>query len=305
MKISIIICTLNRSHAIVKCLDSIADSLSFIAPIEAEIIVVDNASTDDTAGVVKKWAEACAFPVRLLYEPKKGLSAARNCGLRAAQGDLLLCTDDDCRMDKNYVADALRHGAADTEHVLRGGRVELGDKTDLPITIKTSPDLESWNKSQGSIKRGNIANSILGCNMAMRRAVVEKVGPFDENLGAGSDIPASEDTDFTLRAYLADIPVEYVPDMTVYHYHGRKTVHQAYALMKNYFIGNGALYAKYIFKCPDFSRQLWWDFKDAIKETLTGKNFFKPENIGFSYKSKLIFCMLGVIKYFFRTVLAL
>lgn len=53
--------------------------------------------------------------------------------------------------------------------------------------------------------------------MATRRAVVERLGPFDERFGAGSKIiPSGGDTDYICRAYLADISLEYVPDMTVF-----------------------------------------------------------------------------------------
>ena len=92
MKLSIIVCTRNRAHAIAGCLDSIAVSLSRAAPIEAEIVIVDNGSEDNTSAVVQQWAESCTFPVRLLHEPRKGLAKARNCGLRSAQGGLLVFT---------------------------------------------------------------------------------------------------------------------------------------------------------------------------------------------------------------------
>src|SRR5271155_3053548 len=138
MKLSVIVCTRNRSHTITACLDSIAAALSVAAPIKAEIVVVDNASTDDTSDIVKAWATACAFPVRLLFEPNKGLAVARNCGVSGSQGDLLAFTDDDCRLSLEYIVDLLRHDALDSGLVLRGGRVELGDVTDLKLTVKTS-----------------------------------------------------------------------------------------------------------------------------------------------------------------------
>src|ERR1700722_6380626 len=180
MKLSVIVATRNRAHAIAGCLDSIAAAFANAAPLDAEIVVVDNGSTDDTSAVVKAWASAGAFPVELASEPQAGLSRAQNHALRFAQGELLAFTDDDCRMHKDYVNDLLRHDAADTGLVLRGGRVELGDPTDLPLTIKTTPDIAQWDRKLNSAKHENIANSIVGCNMAMRRTVAEKIGFFDE-----------------------------------------------------------------------------------------------------------------------------
>jgi glycosyltransferase involved in cell wall biosynthesis len=98
--------------------------------------------------------------VRLLLEPKRGLSRAHNRALRAAQGELLAFTDDDCRLSKDYVNDLLRHDAADTELVLRGGRIELGDPTDLPLTIKTTPDRIRWHRRMNSARHQSIPGQI-------------------------------------------------------------------------------------------------------------------------------------------------
>lgn len=297
IKVSIIVCTRNRSYAITECLASIAASLAAAAPIEAEIVVVDNASTDDTSAVVRKWSETSAFPVQLLYEPKKGLSAARNCALRAAKGELLAFTDDDCRLSRDYVRDLLRHDAADTEPVLRGGRVELGDQTDLPVTILTTPVVKRWQKRLSSARYDNIGNDFLGCNMTMRKPVAESIGFFEEGFGAGSRIPAGEDTDYLYRAYINDILIEYVPDMVVYHFHGRKTASDGRKLFENYMIGQGAIYIKFLFKDYNLCRQFYWDFKDAMREIFCGKKDFRPEGIGFSYRLKIAFCLRGIARY--------
>ena len=165
--------------------------------------------------------------MRLLFEPKPGLSRAHNRALLTAQGELLAFTDDDCRLNKDYVNDLLRHDAADTELVLRGGRIELGDPFDLPLTIKTTPDRIRWHRRMNSARHQPISGQINGCNMTMRRALVEKLGPFDERFGPGG------------------------PDMTVIHHHGRKTPQQGRALLRGYLIGCGALNARYIFKHPN------------------------------------------------------
>jgi len=130
LKLSVIIGTRNRAHAIAACLDSVAASLATATPLDAEIVVVDNGSQDATSAIVQQWASASPFPVRLLLEPKAGLSRAHNRALRTAQGELLAFTDDDCRLSKDYVDDLLRHDAADTESVLRGGRIELARRPD-------------------------------------------------------------------------------------------------------------------------------------------------------------------------------
>lgn len=298
MDLSVIVATRNRAGSIAGCLDSIASALSNASPITAEIVVVDNGSKDDTSAVVKRWSETSAFPVRLLVEPRSGYSVALNCALRAAQGRLLAFTDDDCRMSQTYVNELLRHYANDTGLVLRGGRIELGDPADLPLTIKTDPVPMRWNRQMNSARHISLCGQILGANMTMPRPVVERLGPFDERFGPGqgSIIPNGGDSDYIFRAYLADITIEYVPDMTVFHYHGRKQSSVGHALMRDYSIANGALFAKYFLKDPNLCRLFAWDTKSAIKEIVSGKNTFMPI-IGFSHKDKVACGVLGAVRY--------
>ena len=266
MKLSVIVATRNRAPHLRPSLDSIAAAFAKAALLDdAEIVIVDNGSTDTTGSTVKAWADAASVPVRLLFEPKPGLSRAHNRALLAAQGELLAFTDDDCRLSKDYVNDLLRHDAADTALVLRGGRIELGDPFDLPLTIKTTPDRIRWHRRMNSARHQPISGQINGCNMTMRRALVEKLGPFDERFGPGGIVGSGGDSDYLFRAYLGDCMLEYVPDMTVIHHHGRKTPEQGRALLRGYLIGNGALNAKYIFKHPNLCRPFYWDAKMPSK----------------------------------------
>ena len=291
-----IVATRNRAHAIAGCLDSIAASLAKAAPLDAEIVVVDNGSKDGTSRIVEQWATGCAFPVRLLVEPRAGLAVAHNRALRTAQGELLVFTDDDCCLSKEYVNDLLRHDAADTEPVLRGGRIELGDPTDLPITIRTTTTRKRLNRRTNPATHDSIVGRIMGCNMTMRRALVERLGPFDERFGEGASSESCEDSEYQFRAYLAGFTLEYVPDMTVFHYHGRKQKAVGYKLFRAYSIGTGALYAKYFFKQPSLCLPFYWDIKKSIKEIVFGTNLFCPVT-GFSFKHKVAYAVLGAVRF--------
>jgi glycosyltransferase involved in cell wall biosynthesis len=297
MKLSVLIATRKRANAIASCLSSIAAAFANAGPVEAEI-VVDNGSIDDTAAVLKAWANAGGVPVKPLHEPLKGKARALNRALQAAQGEILAFTDDDCRLSKEYVNQLLRHDAADTELVLRGGRIELGDPTDLPFTINTDPTLKRWQRTMNSARYERFRGRINGCNMTMRRALVERLGPFDEDFGPGSLIGTGEDTDYIYRAYLAGATLEYVPDMTVFHHHGRKTADDGNELFRGYMIAAGALYARYLFKHPDLCRPFYWDCKNAIREIITGTNTFLPD-IAFSNRDSVTCSIRGAARYFF------
>lgn len=298
MRLSVLVATRNRVHAITSCLDSIAAAFAKTGSMDDEIVVVDNGSTDDTAAVVEAWANASGVRVKLLREPRQGKARALNRALRAAQGEILAFTDDDCRLSEAYVNDLLRHHAADTELVLRGGRIELGDPTDLPFTINTSPSLRRWQRTLNSARYECFRGRINGCNMTMRRALVDRLGPFDEDFGPGSTIGAGEDTDYICRAYLAGATLEYVPDMTVFHHHGRKTADEGKKLFRGYMIAAGALYARYFFKHPELCRPFYWDCRNAIGEIITDANTFLP-NIGFSHRDSVACSVRGATRYAF------
>lgn len=269
MKISVAVCTRNRALALPKALDSIEAALARVPEVRAEIVVVDNGSSDGTSQLLA--ARQRAHPDRFvpLFEPRKGLSCARNAALRHVRGDLVVFTDDDCLLAENYFEDALRHHAGDAEPVIRGGRVELADPTDVPLTIKTHPKVQRWRHHPISDDGVHIVDSIMGCNMTAPRSLFSRVGLFDERFGAGAVFPGSEESDFLCRALMLGFTIEYVPDMCVNHAHGRK-VADARDLMWKYAVSNGALYAKFLPVLPAVAKPLVWNARKAILELFGG-----------------------------------
>lgn len=95
--VSVVIATRNRSQ----WLENTIGSLTKQTRLPDEIIIVDNASTDDTRAVVHKLQKK--LPLRYIYEAKKGIPYARNCGVQAASGDLIVFIDDDAIADENWL----------------------------------------------------------------------------------------------------------------------------------------------------------------------------------------------------------
>ncbi|WP_291981254.1 glycosyltransferase [Luteitalea sp.] len=93
--ISVIICAWNEQDTLADCLRSVLAQ----ARAPDEIIVVDNASTDRTGDVARRFAG-----VRVIEESRKGLTRARDAGHRASTGDILACLDADCRAPAGWLA---------------------------------------------------------------------------------------------------------------------------------------------------------------------------------------------------------
>jgi glycosyltransferase involved in cell wall biosynthesis len=239
ISISLVICTRNRAQQLNTCLAYIA-ALNTSTP--WELIVVDNGSSDSTSHVLREFARSASFPVIILNEPLAGLGRARNRGWRAAKGEIIAFTDDDCYVLPDFL-DRVLEAFADPTMGYCGGRIKLYDISDCPITINEStvpeffPPNNYFHFATGGIQ---------GANMSFRRAALVDIGGFDNCFGPGARFNC-EDGDACTRASFAGWWGAYAPGPTVLHAHGRKAA-DAVILRRSYYIGGGAYAAKFILR---------------------------------------------------------
>jgi glycosyltransferase involved in cell wall biosynthesis len=287
--VSIIVCTYNRSSGLNRGLDSIAKAAAN-TDAGVELMLVDDASTDDTLAVVRKWAESALFPVNILAGEGKGVSAARNMAIRHASGRILAFMDDDCTLSPDFFSALLTLYAKDTVPVIRGGRIDVGDPRDLPYTVKRD--------MTPAVYTGRYPNGfIMGCNMAMSRSAQERIGFFDERFGAGALFPAAEDSEYVHRAYVAHVPVYYCPELLVYHFHGRRDVKEIYKLHKKYTVADGGMFAKHCMNWRMVSCLLGNMYR-SVRELFGGKHL--DPIFGFTYRSAVAGNLQGIARYILR-----
>jgi glycosyltransferase involved in cell wall biosynthesis len=101
MDVSVIICTYNRCESLRQTLQSVCD-LAIPEAVTWELLVVDNNSSDATRQVCDSFAGA--LPLRYLFEPRQGVSRARNLAIAHAMAPLLFFSDDDVTMDRDWFA---------------------------------------------------------------------------------------------------------------------------------------------------------------------------------------------------------
>src|SRR5438045_9093813 len=94
MKVTLVVCTYNRADSLGTTAHSVA-SLTMPESVEWEVLLVDNNSSDRTREVCEEFCRRYPGRFRYLFEPKQGLSHARNAGVREACGDIVAFTDDD------------------------------------------------------------------------------------------------------------------------------------------------------------------------------------------------------------------
>lgn len=258
---SVIVCTRNRCSALAQLLESLTQ---LVTPRELswELVIVDNGSTDGTSVLLDAFADR--LPIHRVFEPRKGISRARNAGLRAARGAILAFTDDDCLPAPDWLSAIVREFTRAPGLAGLGGRVELHDPRDFPITIRTSRTREALTSAY------QLPGLMVGCNMAFARWTVATVGEFDITLGAGTPVGSAEDTDYLYRALLLGLRIEYVPEVFVAHNHGRRQIEEIGQLKRNYARGRGALLAKYLLRADRamaycFYYDMLWNGRELVR----------------------------------------
>lgn len=222
---TVVLCTRDRAGAFETALKSVLaqDYPSF------EVVVVDNApATDATQWVV---AEVGDPRVRVITEPRPGLSNARNAGVAEARTEWVAFTDDDVYADPTWLR-GLTHGMArgGPDCVCVTGFVPTGElrtpaqawfdsrigwnrvfRPRIFLLASPPPDLPMFPFQVGSFGAG--------ANFAVRRDVVLSLGGFDPYLGAGTPTKGGEDIDFFFRLVVGGRTLVYEPSAVVWHRH--------------------------------------------------------------------------------------
>ena len=213
---SVLVCTRDRIDLLPACLDSL-DHQSTTEPFE--VLVVDNGSTDGTAGWLGRWAAADGSRRRVVREPVAGLSRARNTGLAAATGDVVLFLDDDALAPRGWVAAHLAVYRRSPGTTAVGGPVVLTWPEGRPRWL--TPGLEHW---YSALDHGDEPGPFppphgpYGTNMSLLRSAVLAAGGFTERLGRrGRSLLSGEEAELWQRLWASGASIVYDPATLVLH----------------------------------------------------------------------------------------
>ena len=193
-------CTYNRGHLLEPAITSVLAQSEPTPPFE--LIVIDNNSTDATRDIIERVA-ARDPRVRYLFEPRQGVSYARNTGIDAATASLVAFTDDDVRASPDWIASIVRTFDESPDADFVGGRV-------LPRWPSPPPSwltrdywaplaLIDYGDACLRVTRNNPL-CLVGANVAFRRSVFDRVGVFSTDFQRVEDgIGSIEDHEFQLR----------------------------------------------------------------------------------------------------------
>ena len=218
--ISVVICTYNRCESLKDTLNSLLIQ-KCEGNFDYEVIVVDNNSKDGTKEVVKEYEERFKGRLKYLFEPRQGLSYARNKGIKEAKGEIIAFTDDDCIVDREWLQniwECFKRYKCDG----LGGRV-------LPLYPENTP---SWMKENKDLLSGPIVSHdygeeikiydldkmvpAVGANMAFKKSCFKELGLFREDIGAGKGM-VGEDTEFFMRLLRKNKVLYYCGTALIWH----------------------------------------------------------------------------------------
>jgi glycosyltransferase involved in cell wall biosynthesis len=235
-EITAIICTHNRADLLEKCIRSVLDQT--LERRRYELIVVDNASTDETPAVCERFSGEPS--VRIVREPVPGLSRARNTGWREARGSYVGFIDDDATAVRGWLESALKgFGENDPRPAWVGGPIDLEWETLSPPWIDAELRV-----SLGEIDLGTEARFLKsgerlgGGNSFYRRRILEETGGFDVRLGRRKDLLLSADeTALQHRVQDSGGLLFYHPGVRIHHFVPRERTLPSYFYSRYYWGG--------------------------------------------------------------------
>jgi glycosyltransferase involved in cell wall biosynthesis len=245
------------------------------AALKAELVFVDNASTDGCGEFVQSlWDELGSnIELQVLREERAGLVFARECGVRAARGKYIIFCDDDNWLREDYLQTAYNLMQQMPNVGVLGGQSVLSPGVEAP---------EWWEEQQGNFAVGkqlpqsgnaNERGFLYGAGMVTRTELARRVFddryPFLLTGRKGTECLSGEDSEYCMRTMLLGYDLYY--SETLFYWHDvdpkRLTREQLNKLLHSFEIG-GKVLVKYLYAVSFNRRSKWDNFMLLIKRML-------------------------------------
>ncbi len=203
-KVSVIIPVYNGEKTLRQCLDSVLNQTYK----NYEIIVVDNNSTDRTKEIIKEFQKkekGKNKKIRYLFEEKQGRGAARYKGEINSKGEIILMTDSDCIIPKNWIKEMIK--ALKNYDAIQGFQEAASDDYWSRYKQITS-EIKYKNE-----KMENLLGKMDTKNFAIKKDVLKKIGYTSRNYFSGNDAYLS------IKLAENNFKVKFAKDIKVKHFH--------------------------------------------------------------------------------------
>jgi len=264
MKISILIPTLGERP---KEIDRLLKSITLQSYKSIEVIIISQSNFDDTESIVEKYRGK--LEIVHLYSVFKGISRARNEGLKKVSGDLVVLSDDDCWYPENSMYNIC--------NTFRSSSIDI----DILLTKIFDPiegeDYKKYPDENTIITKRRELLSKSSIEIAFRNNQRNVV--FDEKLGLGAAYVCGEETDYLIRRIKQRDVIYYNPIITVYHRKKNCKSTEGQIIAKGYLYGK---YFGFVFSflvcCRDLLLKKENNFKNFFKGYIQGAKMKKERN---------------------------
>jgi GT2 family glycosyltransferase len=205
---TVAVATVDRPDDLAACLAALFANDT----LPAEVIVVDQSPTRSAQAVISRFTDKHPSLI-YVHQNKRGLSASRNAALERATFPIIIFIDDDCLPHINWIsAFDKAFGSPPLPDAVSGRVLSFGSDQDLhSVSLRESMLRVDF---CGKHVPWNVGT---GGNFAAQRAWFDRIGMFNEGLGAGSPGKAAEDADMIYRLLREGARIRYEPDVLVYH----------------------------------------------------------------------------------------
>jgi glycosyltransferase involved in cell wall biosynthesis len=203
VKFSLIVATLDRSAELARLFESLAAQTHK----DFEVIIVDQNDDDRAKLIVDQYIGRLEI---IHLTSAKGLSRARNVGLRHVSGEIVAFPDDDCWYRERTLEDVAKQ---------IGANADLAGVTGRSVNDLGKSSQGRWATKPLHIDKYNVWVCATSYTIFLRTSIVTEIGPFDETLGvgAGTRWGAGEEVNFLLQALRRGGVVQYDPTLCVKH----------------------------------------------------------------------------------------
>lgn len=259
-EISVVVPCFNVEHVVGKCINALL--LQDYPKDKLTIVIVDDKSTDDTLNIIKDYTDSTQVKI-IKHGSNKGLSSARNSGIKASKSTIIGFIDSDMVVSTRW-AKNMSSKLIDEDVIACMGGIKLAD-----MLVKNNLDKFLYNPRRGiATNTGNEPihfKWFLFNNTLIKRYVLDKVGTFDESITSYG----GEDTDFALRLW-KQFPngLRFCSNSVGEHYHQR-SLKKLLVTMQNYGRTN---FLRILDRYPNYTNELDGDWIYSLK----GKLVFNP-----------------------------
>ncbi|MGH7047069.1 MAG: glycosyltransferase [Stellaceae bacterium] len=236
-RVSVVVCAYNAERTMDACLAS----LEVMNYPDYEVIVVNDGSHDRTLEITESYPYC-----RIISQPNRGLSIARNVGAEAATGEIVAYTDSDCVADPDWLLYLVARMEAGGLTACGGPNFAPPEESLVPAAVAVAPGGPTH-----VLLSDEVAEHIAGCNMAFRRETLLGIGGFDPVYRTAGD-----DVDICWRFQDAGHVIGFSPAAMVWHFR-RNTVKAYCNQQRGYGKAEALVYSKHPFRFNLFGQAKW------------------------------------------------